>query len=89
MKRIAILGSTGSIGGSALSVASAHADQITVVGLAAGNNVDRLVAQAELHRPSVIAMASPSCTPTIVSSVRRSTRSHRSGQLLVRVTLTT
>ena len=58
MKRIAILGSTGSIGGSALSVASAHADQITVVGLAAGNNVDRLVAQAELHRPSVIAMAS-------------------------------
>ncbi|MDA1094813.1 MAG: 1-deoxy-D-xylulose-5-phosphate reductoisomerase [Acidobacteria bacterium] len=58
MKRIAILGSTGSIGGSALWVAAAHPDQIAVVGLAAGHNVDRLVAQAERYRPTAIAMAS-------------------------------
>ena len=37
--RIAILGSTGSIGTSALSVVDTHADRLQVVGLAAGNNV--------------------------------------------------
>ena len=36
MKRIAILGSTGSIGQSALSVVDAHPDRLQVVGLAAG-----------------------------------------------------
>jgi 1-deoxy-D-xylulose-5-phosphate reductoisomerase len=58
VKRIAILGSTGSIGSSALSVALAHADRIDVVGLAAGRNVERLAEQVERHRPRVIAMAS-------------------------------
>ena len=38
MIRIAILGSTGSIGESALSVADAHPDRVTVVALAAGHN---------------------------------------------------
>ena len=57
VKRIAILGSTGSIGGSALSVARAHPDRIEVVGLAAGRNVARLVEQVERHRPRVIATA--------------------------------
>jgi 1-deoxy-D-xylulose-5-phosphate reductoisomerase len=37
-KRVAILGSTGSIGTSALDVADVHADRVEVVGLAAGNN---------------------------------------------------
>ena len=40
MKRIAILGSTGSIGQSALAVVDAHADRLRVVGLAAGENAD-------------------------------------------------
>ena len=55
--RIAILGSTGSIGCSALSVAAAHPERIDVVCLAAGHNVDRFVRQVEQHRPSVIALA--------------------------------
>jgi len=42
MKRIAILGSTGSIGQSALAVIDAHADRLQVVGLAAGENAERL-----------------------------------------------
>ncbi|MCI0436488.1 MAG: 1-deoxy-D-xylulose-5-phosphate reductoisomerase, partial [Gemmatimonadetes bacterium] len=37
-KRIAILGSTGSIGSSALSVIAAHPDRLELVGLAAGQN---------------------------------------------------
>ena len=57
MRRIAILGSTGSIGVSALSVAAAHPDRIEVVGLAAGANTSRLAEQVERHRPRVISAA--------------------------------
>ena len=57
MKRIAILGSTGSIGCSALSVVSAYPDLVDVVGLSAGANATRLAEQVERHRPRVIAMA--------------------------------
>ena len=59
MKRIAILGSTGSIGCSALSVVEAQAERLEVVGLAAGGNVLRFVEQATRHRPRVIAMSTP------------------------------
>src|SRR3990172_4406231 len=58
MKRIAILGSTGSIGQSALAVVDAHPDRLQVVGLAAGENVDRLADQIGRYRPRVVAMAS-------------------------------
>src|ERR1700716_3249868 len=58
MKRIAILGSTGSIGQSALAVVDAHADRLQVVGLAAGENAELLGAQMARYRPSVGAMAS-------------------------------
>ena len=58
MKRIAILGSTGSIGKSALAVVDAHPDRLQVVGLAAGENADLLGAQMARYRPRVAAMAS-------------------------------
>src|SRR5439155_26550031 len=58
MKRIAILGSTGSIGQSALAVVDAHPGRLQVVGLAAGENVELLAAQIERYRPRVAAMAS-------------------------------
>jgi 1-deoxy-D-xylulose-5-phosphate reductoisomerase len=57
VKRIAILGSTGSIGRSALAVVDAHADRLQVVGLAAGENADLLAAQVARYRPAVAAMA--------------------------------
>jgi len=57
MKHIAILGSTGSIGQSALAVVDAHADRLRVVGLAAGSNVELLAAQIARYRPRVAAMA--------------------------------
>jgi 1-deoxy-D-xylulose-5-phosphate reductoisomerase len=59
VKRIAILGSTGSIGQSALSVVDAHPDRLAVVGLAAGENAERLAGQIARYRPRVVAMASP------------------------------
>jgi 1-deoxy-D-xylulose-5-phosphate reductoisomerase len=57
MTRIAILGSTGSIGQSALAVVDAHADRLQVVGLAAGENATLLAAQIARYRPRVAAMA--------------------------------
>ncbi len=58
MKRIAILGSTGSIGRSALAVVDAHPARLSVVGLAAGDNAERLAEQVTRYRPEIVAMAS-------------------------------
>ena len=57
MKRIAILGSTGSIGQSALAVVDEHADRLQVIGLAAGENAELLGAQIARYRPAIAAMA--------------------------------
>jgi 1-deoxy-D-xylulose-5-phosphate reductoisomerase len=57
MKRIAILGSTGSIGQSALAVVDAHPDRLMVTGLAAGENVDRLADQIARYKPGIVAMS--------------------------------
>jgi 1-deoxy-D-xylulose-5-phosphate reductoisomerase len=57
MKRLAILGSTGSIGRSALAVVDAHADRLKVVALAAGDNAALLAEQVQRHGPAAIAMA--------------------------------
>ena len=58
MKRIAILGATGSIGTQALEVAAAH-DDLQVVALAAGSDVDGLVAAARATGAEVLALADP------------------------------
>src|SRR5690349_17986097 len=58
MKRLAILGSTGSIGQSALDVARAHPDKLKVVALAAGSNADRLRGQAAAFGVTLTALAS-------------------------------
>jgi 1-deoxy-D-xylulose-5-phosphate reductoisomerase len=58
MKRIAILGSTGSIGRSALAVVDAHSDRLRVVALAAGENAPQLADQIVRHRPRLVGLAS-------------------------------
>ena len=57
MKRIAILGSTGSIGTSALDVARTHRDRVEVVAIAAATNVSAMVKQVLEFRPRAVAMA--------------------------------
>jgi len=57
VKRIAILGSTGSIGQSALAVVAAHPDRLRVVGLAAGENAELLGSQIARYGPVIAAMA--------------------------------
>ncbi|MCX5834834.1 MAG: 1-deoxy-D-xylulose-5-phosphate reductoisomerase [Deltaproteobacteria bacterium] len=56
MKTLSILGSTGSIGVSALEVIEQNSSSLRVLGLAAGRNVERLKAQVERFRPTVVAM---------------------------------
>jgi len=57
VKGIAILGSTGSIGQSALAVVDTHPDKLRVVALAAGNNASRLAEQVAKYKPSRSALA--------------------------------
>jgi 1-deoxy-D-xylulose-5-phosphate reductoisomerase len=57
MKSLAVLGSTGSIGSSTLSVVETFPDHFRVVALAAGRNIDVLRSQIERHRPSMVAVA--------------------------------
>jgi len=64
-RRIAILGSTGSIGRSALSVIESHADRLEVVGLAAGSNASLLASQIAHVRPRVAAMATAHALDTV------------------------
>jgi 1-deoxy-D-xylulose-5-phosphate reductoisomerase len=57
MKRLTILGSTGSIGRSALDIVSSHRDLFRVAALTAGNNIDLLEKQIKSFSPDVVAVA--------------------------------
>ncbi len=57
MKRIAILGSTGSIGRSTLSVAESYPDRFQIVTLAAGGNLESAFEQAKRWHPRLISLA--------------------------------
>lgn len=57
MKRLAVLGSTGSVGTSTLSVAEAFPDRFQIVALAAGRNIELLRSQIARHRPGLVGVA--------------------------------
>ena len=57
MKRIAILGSTGSIGRSTLSVVESYPERFQIVALAAGRNIDEAFEQARRWKPQVVSLA--------------------------------
>ncbi len=59
MKNVVLLGSTGSIGASTILVAEDLPDQIRLLGLGAGNNVDLLLKQTLRHRPEAISICDP------------------------------
>ncbi len=59
MKKIALIGSTGSIGKQTLSVVRKHSDKFKIVSLAAGNNVGEFLSQVEEFRPSVATLNAP------------------------------
>ncbi len=57
-QRLAVLGSTGSIGGNTLDVVARHPDRFEVVALTAATQVDAMLVQCEQFRPRVAVMAS-------------------------------
>ena len=59
MRGISILGSTGSVGTQTLQVIEAFPDELEVVGLAAGRNVELLVQQAKQFRPKLVSVGRP------------------------------
>jgi 1-deoxy-D-xylulose-5-phosphate reductoisomerase len=59
VKRIALLGATGSIGGSALDVIARHPGRYAVDALSAHSKVDELVALCQRFRPRIAAVADP------------------------------
>ena len=57
MKRISILGSTGSIGRSTLSVVESYPERFHITALAAGHNVDAAFEQVQRWKPRLISVA--------------------------------
>ena len=70
MRRISILGSTGSIGRSTLAVVDAFPDQLSVAGLAAGGNIELLAQQIDRYRPEVVSVRSAEDAARLRSSLR-------------------
>jgi len=58
-ERIALLGSTGSIGTQALDIISRYPEKFQVEVLVAGNNIDLLVEQAHMYQPDSVVIANP------------------------------
>jgi 1-deoxy-D-xylulose-5-phosphate reductoisomerase len=72
MKRLAILGSTGSIGRSTLSIVDAYPDRFQVSTLAAGHNVEAIYEQALRYKPRVVSVASESDAHALRANLRAS-----------------
>ena len=70
MRRIAILGSTGSIGRSTLSVAESYPDRFQVVALAAGSNIGAAFDQAVRWKPRLLSVAREADADTLRSKLK-------------------
>ena len=70
MKKIAILGSTGSIGTSTLDICERYPDRYQVLTLAAGRNVDTALQQCIRWRPQIISMADESTADALATKLR-------------------
>ncbi len=66
MKRLAILGSTGSIGCSALAVVASQRDRLQVVALAAGENAALVAEQVATFQPTLVGVSTPSAHDDLV-----------------------
>ncbi len=70
MQRVAVLGATGSIGTSALDVIARHPERLSASILAAGSNVDGLLALCRRHRPAHAVIAEPAAYPALRDGLR-------------------
>lgn len=65
LKKLAILGSTGSIGRQALEVVKEFPELFQVTALAAGSNLELLIEQARVFKPRFLAIANPELYPEL------------------------
>jgi 1-deoxy-D-xylulose-5-phosphate reductoisomerase len=70
LKRLAILGSTGSIGQSTLSIVASYPERYSVTALAAGRNLDAAFSQVVLWRPRLISLATEELASELASRLR-------------------
>jgi len=70
MQRVAVLGATGSIGTSALDVIARHPERLSASILAAGSNVDGLLALCRRHHPAHAVIADPAAYPALRDGLR-------------------
>ena len=70
MKKLAILGSTGSIGHSTLSICESFPDRYQVISLAAGSNIDVAYAQCLRWRPKAISLATEKLAADLKSRLK-------------------
>jgi len=70
LKRLAILGSTGSIGQSTLSIVEQFPDRYAVAALAAGRNIDAAFAQAVRWRPQMVSLATEQLAGQLAARLR-------------------
>ena len=74
MKRLAILGSTGSIGVSTLQVVDAFPEAFRVVALGAGKNLARLEEQVRRYKPDLVAVSHPTAATELAGRIGSATR---------------
>ncbi len=68
-KRVAILGSTGSIGCSALDVIARHPDRLRAVALSANKNAPKLIEQCSMFKPASVAVVDDTCAAQVAVKV--------------------
>ncbi|QWP74655.1 1-deoxy-D-xylulose-5-phosphate reductoisomerase [Lysobacter sp. K5869] len=86
MRKVAVLGATGSIGASALDVIARHPQALQATVLAAGGKVEALLALCERHRPLHAVIADPACYDALRDGLRERglpTQAHCGGEALV------
>ena len=83
MKKVVLLGSTGSIGTSTVKVVEDLPDRLQLVGLAAGNNVDLLVAQARKHHPEAVCIQRPDKAGALRSQLGEKTKIYSGDEGLI------
>lgn len=69
-KRIAILGSTGSIGTQALNIIATHSDQFEPFAITGNNNIELLIQQAREFQPEIVAIANKVHYPILKEALK-------------------
>ncbi|HEX4264684.1 MAG TPA: 1-deoxy-D-xylulose-5-phosphate reductoisomerase [Verrucomicrobiae bacterium] len=85
MKNVVLLGSTGSIGTSTVKVAEDLPDQIRLLALAAGNNVELLLEQTRKHKPQAISISDPARAQELRDALSTSTEVFSGNEGLIKL----